>query len=482
MLLCLSCGEKKHQDSLTVLIPDDILSLQPNKQFEVTTDSVLFNVYEPLVGFDKDLNLQPVLAESWENPRPEQWRFHIRKNVYFHDGSLLTAKTVRESLISVKASTDQDTSNFLNSLEDISIIDPYTISITTAKPFAILSKLPFIYITKQNSKGDFPPLAGTGPYVITKWNKGKNVQLEAWKRYWGSKPTFIHITFEPVSNSARRVERLKSGTADIIYGVPPLPSMDQSKSVQFARRPGLTVYYVGFNLREKPDNPYRDIRVRQAMNLAINRKRIVDGVLLGNGAIASQPVAPFVFGYDPELQIAKQNLEQAKQLMKEAGYEHGFKAKLDYNNSRHQIAEMIQQDLEAINIDLTLNGLSQSSIYNMAEAGQTDLFLIGWECGSGDASEFFEFCLHTPGQHYGLGNYGNYSNPEIDQISEGNSKIVDERQRKALLQRAAQIAMEELPVLPLVVEDDIYGMRSHIQFEPRADSEIKLIDVNYVQK
>jgi len=318
--------------------------------------------------------------------------------------------------------------------------------------------------------------------MITKWNKGKNVQLEAWNRYWGSKTKFPHVTFEPVSNAGERVDRLKSGTADVVYAVPPLLSMDQTKSVQFARRPGLTVYYVGFNLREVKDNPYRDIRVRQAMNLAINRKRIVDGVLLGNGAIASQPVAPFVFGYDPSLSIAKQDLEQAKQLMKEAGYEHGFKAKLDYNSARHQIAEMVQQDLKAINIELTLNGLTQSSIYNMAEAGQTDLFLIGWECGSGDASEFFEFCLHTPSQHYGLGNYGNYSNTEIDQISEGNSKIVDERQRKALLQRAAQIAMQELPVLPLVVEDDIYGMRSQIQFEPRADSEIRLIDVDYVQK
>src|SRR5262249_37986927 len=162
-----------------------------------------------------------------------------------------------------------------------------------------------------------PPLAGTGPYMITKWNKGKNVQLQAWNRYWGPKTKFTHITFEPVSNAKERVDRLKSGTADVIYAVPPLLSIDPSKNAQFARRPGLTVYYVGFNLREVKDDPYRDIRVRQAMNLAINRKRIVDGVLLGNGAIASQPVAPFVFGYDPSLTIAKQNMEQAKQLLKD---------------------------------------------------------------------------------------------------------------------------------------------------------------------
>src|SRR5262245_22083114 len=120
LVLLLSCGHQTAQEhSLTVLLPDDILSVDPNSDFEAITDSVLFNIYQPLVEPDKDLKLHPVLAQSWENPRPNEWRFHLRENVRFQDGSYLTPQAVKESLETVMRSPNLDTTFFLNAIGEI---------------------------------------------------------------------------------------------------------------------------------------------------------------------------------------------------------------------------------------------------------------------------------------------------------------------------------------------------------------------------
>src|SRR5439155_12507572 len=134
--------EQPPERSLTILLSDDILSIDPNSEFEAVTDSVLFNVYQPLVELDKDLNLHPVLAESWENPRPNEWRFHLRQNIRFHDGSYLTPQTVKQALENVMRSANLDTTSFLSAIQEIKPLDDSTISIVTKKPCAILSRLP----------------------------------------------------------------------------------------------------------------------------------------------------------------------------------------------------------------------------------------------------------------------------------------------------------------------------------------------------
>jgi peptide/nickel transport system substrate-binding protein len=118
-------------------------------------------------------------------------------------------------------------------------------------------------------------------------------------------------------------------------------------------------------------------------------------------------------------------------------------------------------------------------VYRLAVAGKSDVFLIGWDCSTGEASEFYEFCLHTPGGQYGKGNYGGYSNPEVDAIAETNAAMLDQRTRRRLLQKAAVIVMEDLPVLPLWVRDDVYGVRSELTFPLRADAAVRVADVRY---
>jgi peptide/nickel transport system substrate-binding protein len=464
---------------VTILLTGDIRSLAPNENFEAVSDSVLINVFEPLVGLDKDLKLQPILAESWENPRPEEWRFHLRKNIFFQDGTRLTSREVRDSILLIKSRPDWEISSFLTPVADVQAVDESTVAIITKKPYAILYKLPFVYITKPNSVGAFPPFLGTGPYRVLEWTRGKSITLHRWDRYWGQQPWIEQARFVPVASPEERFTQLALGKADIIYAVPPARANHTYPGIRILRRPGITVYYLGFNMRPDPSNPFTDLRVRQAFHLAINRTEIIKSALHDNGAVPTQPVAPAVFGFDPATPEPGYDINAAKKLMVEAGYANGFTTRLDFSSNRKQVAELIRNDLAKIKVTADLNG--HPSIYEFMDTARSELFLAGWDCSSGDASEFYEFCLHTPGGSLGKGNYGFYSNPRIDEIDETHAQSTDERQRRKILQEAAGIAMKDLPVLPVYMEDDIYATRDDLQFEPRADSEIKLIEVKYVQ-
>jgi peptide/nickel transport system substrate-binding protein len=139
----------------------------------------------------------------------------------------------------------------------------------------------------------------------------------------------------------------------------------------------------------------------------------------------------------------------------------------------------VKENLEAIGVRLEMNGLHRDSVYDLVKDGGSRFFFVGWDCASGVASEFYTFCLHTPSPRYGMLNYGQYSNPTVDRIVETNTAILDPRRRQQLLQQAAAVVMDELPVLPLWVQDDIYAAREDVVFEPRADGRVALLDMGF---
>lgn len=480
-----ACRSAPPRDTLTVLITSDPTSLDPNREIDLVTDSVLFNAFEPLVGFDSDLHARPILAESWEHPTPERWRFRLRKGVRFHDGSPFDAEAVRASLMALKAQPDLEASQFLTVIRAIEVVDADTVDLVTHEPRSILSTLPFVYVTKPNGTGQFPPLVGTGPYRVTEWTPQQRVVLERWDRHWAPPPPVRRAVFVPVPDPEARLARLQAKEADISYGIPPRHAVaapptsapGAEPSVRFVRRAGLTVFYLVFNLRPRPPNPFLDIRVRQALHLAIDRAAIVRDVLHGAGNVATQPVAPLVFGFDPALPPPAVDRERAKVLLAEAGHGRGLATRLDFPSGRLAVAQRLQSQLAAVGVTLELNPLSPDHAYELASGAP--LFLAGWGCSTGEASEFFEFCLHTPTSGRGAGNYGAYSNPELDQIAETNGAVLDARARRSMLQRAARIVMKDLPILPLYVEDDVYGVAPGVRFAARADSEIRLTDVSF---
>jgi peptide/nickel transport system substrate-binding protein len=463
--------------SVTILITDDVLGLDPNKDAESNTQSVLYNVFEPLVDFDENLGLRTVLAESWEHPEPERWRFRLRKGIHFHDGTPLTAELVRDALLRVRDAKDLEASDYLSQVRDVLAVDATTVDIVTREPRGLLANLAPVHVTKADSSGQTQTLVGTGPYRIREWKRKEKVVLERWPGYWGPPPEFATAVFVPVPSASDRLARLEEGNADIACEVPPDLPQDSIPGVRFIGRSGVTSFYIGMNLRRTPRSPFADARVRRALHLGIDRGAIVEQVLLGAGRVLTQPIPPSIFGFNPRLPEPHRDVTRARALLAEAGHSKGLASRLDFSPGRLPAARLIQESLREIGVEVTLNPLAGNGVYDLAKAGESNLFFVGWSLTSGEASEFYEFCLHTPTDKLGFNNYGGYSSPRIDRIAETNAAVLDQRERQKLLQEAAAIVMEELPVLPLYVADDVYGLREHIRFTPRADGEIRLLDV-----
>ncbi len=472
------CARAPARDSVTIALANDILGLDPNRDVEVITDSVLFNVYEPLVALDEDLRFRTVLAETWEHPRPEQWRIHLRRGIRFQDGTPMTAASVRDAFLSLRANPRSDAAQYLAPVQEITVVGGQVLDLVTHEPRALLASLAVLYVTKPNAKGADPPLVGTGPFRLREWRRGERVVLERWEGYWGGPPALRRATFVPVPEAGQRVARLRDGTADIAYDVPPDLAAGAPAGERFVRRTGLTVYYLGFDVRARPGNPFQDARVRRAVHLAVDREALVRGPLRGTGAVATQPVAPAVFGYKPDQPPPAHDPARSRRLLAEAGRPAGFRVRFDFPSGRAEQARFVKDALAPLGIEVELNALAGDGVYQVARAGRSAMFLIGWNCASGEASEFFEFCLRTGAR----GNYGGYSNPRLDAIADGNGAVPEPRDRRRLLEEAAGIAMDDLPVSPLWVADNIYGTREDVQFTPRVDGEIRLLDVRFVPR
>jgi peptide/nickel transport system substrate-binding protein len=463
-------------DSLKILLTADVRTLDPNEEVEQLTDAVLSNVYEPLVDLDEGLQPKPVLAESWEHPQPERWRFRLRKNVRFHDGSPLTAEIVRAAIESVRnAPGEAEASEFLNDVRDVVVVDAGTLDVVTAGPRALLANLSFLHVTKPNAAGAFPPLAGTGPYRLKERKNGAYVSMERWDDYWGPRAEFAFASFEPVASPEDRLARVENREADIAFAIPPDLAGVPRPGVRIARGVGLTVVYLGFGMAPRPDNPFTDRRVRRAFHLAIDRQEMLRRVLHGTGTVPSQPIAPRVFGFDPQLPHPASDLAASRRLLAEAGHGKGLRVRLDYPHERESAVRLLQEQLARVGVTVELNGMERGVLWE--RASRSSLFIAGWDCSTGESGEFFQFCLHTPRGGYGAANYGGFSHRRIDEIVEANAAVLDQRHRLALLQEAAGIAMEELPVLPLYVQDEIYALRDGLTFPARADNALRLSEV-----
>jgi peptide/nickel transport system substrate-binding protein len=473
----LACRKTPARDEqVTILLTSDVLSLDPNRDVEAVTDSVLWNAYEALVTFDADLKVKPLLAASWEHPEPERWRFRLRPGVRFHDGTVLDADAVKAAFDGLRAQPEQEAGSFVHQIASVAATAPDVVEITTHEPRALLAQLPFLYVTRTNPAGGSAPLLGTGPYRVTEWTAGQRVVLDRWDGYWGARPAFGRAVFVPVPDASRRLQQLLAG-ADLAYGIAPDVLGQHHDGVRFLRRSGLTVYYIGLDVRPGPGNPLADARVRRALHLALDRTRLVREVLKGAGAVPTQLVSPLVFGYDPGQPRPVLDRDTARALLADAGYPSGFRVRFDVPKQRSEMAWRVQEDLRAIGVELELNPLEGDEVYALAERGQSRMFYAGWNCTTGEASEFYEFNLHSPDSRHGSGNYGGYTDKELDHIAETNASVLDMKKRREQLQRAAAIAMRDLPLLPLVVEDDVYGVREGLVFEPRADGEVRLLEL-----
>lgn len=435
-------------------------------------------VFDSLAVADERGNLQPALAESWSvSPDGTTWTFKLRQGVRFQNGEEFNAEAVKFTL--QRIGDPEVKSNWaarVAEVASIDVVDPYTVAVTTKRPWAILLKdlliayvIPPAYYA-QVGKDEFAarPI-GTGPFQVREFDKLSHVRLAAWDGSWRGKPAVTGALIRRLPEAATRVAALEAGEVDLVFDVP-AEDADRlkAKSLQLQAvniaQPQLLI------LRATGDTPLKDRRVRQAMNYAVDKEAIVQHILSGYGRVLDgQLVGPDGFGYSPELKPYPYDPARAKQLLTEAGYPNGFTMKFDGTIGRYpkdkEIQEAIVAQMGQVGIKLDLN-IVDGGVYigEYLNGRLGPVFIIGQQyLPSMDVNQGLPN-FRTAATHKQL------ASPEFDELYTAQASEMDEGRRLRKLQELSAWFRENAPVLFLHQFQSIFGLQPQVRgFTPRAD-------------
>ncbi len=478
VIICSCARNNNNGGLLTLAMEDELITLDPYLHDDSIAHSILSNIYDALVSFDRDMKVEPALAISWENPDDLTWRFFLRPNVFFHDDRQLTAKDVKYSLERARLGK---VCHYLSTLQSITVIDEMTVEIKTSKPSPILlNKLTFIAIMPEGTADPVTTPVGTGPYHFVKYQAGGQIELKANEKYWKSRPTIKRAIFKIIPGEQDRLQALLDGKVQLIRDVDKNKA-DQNRTnpkVNFVNSPGLGVSMLGINFTGK--GPLTVRKVREAIYWAIDP----DEAIRASGWDAlpiDQLVSPYIVGYNPAITPKRPDLVRARKLLTEAGYPGGFKVSLEMSKTAAATTgDILAKQLGKIGIKVSLTGLDWPDFSNRLYQCQIPFFLVGWSCSSGDASDLFDACLHTSDdKNYGSANWGNYSNRKLDSVIEKSNQVLDNKERIEFLKQAMELAMSDYPFIPIFARNRIYGLDRNIVFLPRQDGRIKVYEIYY---
>ena len=387
IFLFTACGEKaetkKVKEELVIAQDGEAKSLdihQGNDGFSLRANRL---IYSRLVESDENMQIHPGLAESWEQIDDKTMQFHLRKGVKFHNGYDFTAEDVKFSF--ERMMNSPRIAFVLPPIEKIEIVDDYTVNLVTKTPFgpllAHLSHPALGIVSKklltENSEALKETPIGTGSYKFKEWIYGDRIVLEKNEDFYDKNEKGLkYIVFKNVIEASNRAIGLEAGEIDIAIAISSVDeeNIKNNPKLQLLTKPSISYSYIGMNMQKSPLN---DVRVRKAINYAIDKQAIVDVILNGNGKVATSPIAPRVFGFTDKTKNYEYNVEKAKELMKEAGYENGFTTSILVfsGEANTQTAEIVQAYLREIGIDLKVEIVETSAYWDITEKGRHDLFL-----------------------------------------------------------------------------------------------------------
>ncbi|HEY3848782.1 MAG TPA: ABC transporter substrate-binding protein [Acetobacteraceae bacterium] len=482
----------------------DVATMDPDMLQETVQLSFLSNIYEPLVRRDKDLKLEPALATSWEHTSPTVWRFHLRADVKFQDGSPFTADDVLFSLKRIQAQTSAMRAP-MSMVKEARKVDDLTVDFETVHPDPILPQevTNFLIMSKAwcDAHGSDEPVLlgkadnyavhnamGTGPYKLVSREPDRKTVVEKNPAWWDKLPGNLDtVEFDVIASASTRVAALLSGEEDMVYTVPPqdIKRIAAAPGLRLIQHPELRTIYLGFNLWRdalpssdvKGKNPFKDLRVRQAFALAIDEDLIASKVMLGLAHPTWLMWGPGVNGYDPKLDVRpKPDLAKAKQLLAAAGYPDGFKVAFDCPNDRYvmdeQICTAISSMLARIGVKIDLLAQTKAKYFAkiLAPKYDTDFFLLGWTPATYDAHNPLYSLLGTRAGGRGEVNVSGYSNPALDDLIQKIGVETDQPKRDALIDDAANILQHDLPTIPLHQQIIVWAAKNNVELAQPADN------------
>ena len=465
---------------LRIAIYDRPRSFDPHQESEFLSFLVASHVYEGLTRLDRDLKVEPALAERWESPDALRWRFRLRSGVRFHDGRALTAEDVVTSLERARVHPRSDWSSYLVAVERVEALDERTVEITTRRPYSLLlQKLAYILIVPRDAPTDIDRPVGTGPYRLMAPLSDRRLVLHAFEGHWGPRPAeaVVHLEIEPSLERALAAGRREP--PDIVLAVGPQAAsvIEHAPGYALVTRSGITTDYLQLRISRPP---FSDIRVRRAVHLGLDRGALVRDLLGGRGRAESQFVSPAVFGHDPSVPAVQRDVPEARRLLAAAGYAGGLDVDLEFRQGRR--AEALVAQLAQIGIRARARPLSYAALSARLRADEVALYYGGAMASTGDASDLLDSLLHsrTPDRGLGENNMVGYRNLVLDGMIEAASRQSAMAERRATLQQCLRMALDDLPLVPLVSPEDIYGVRQGIRWTPRLDGRVLAADVRRV--
>jgi peptide/nickel transport system substrate-binding protein len=499
--------------TLTIGVRAGPESIDPDYTGVGTHAEAMKHIFDTLVWAGDQLQLEPGLATSWRPIDNTTWEFKLRQNVKFHDGSDFTAEDVKFSIERIPmASGPNSTTVYVKRVKGIKIIDPHTIDIITDGPaptlpndfvrLFIVSKAAAAGLTKENHNEAFnsgKAAIGTGPFKFVSWTPKDQLVLERFDQYWRGPSHWKRVIRKEIPNDTARVAQLRTGQVDIIVRAPAsdIPTLQRDPKIRVIKNKTIYVFTLSFDFREKTpqvrakdgstlaENPLRDPRVREAMDLAIDRSALAQISMEGMGTPASQIITSGIFGYIPNMPIPKPNVKRARELLKEAGYPNGFKVVLNFTNDRlpgdRAVGTSVAQMLAQIGLDVEAKGQPAAVLYPARARGDVSLTMTGWATLTGEANYTYEVLTHTYDAAKGVGsfNWYRYSNPKLDRLIDAAAVQLDQKKRLAILQEAGEMIHKERVVLPLVVISSAWAMqKDKVDLpKPRGDEDTLAYDI-----
>lgn len=486
----------------------DVLSMDPHMLNEAFQLSFTGNMYEGLVGRGEKLETVPQLATDWKQTSPTVWRFNLRRDVKFHDGTPFSADDV---IFSLERARDEgsDVKMYVGAIQEIRKIDAHAVDIVTREPFPILpGTLSLWYIMSktwsEKNNATRPVDArkgtenyasthanGTGPFMLKSREPGVRTVLVPNPGWW-SKPehNVTEAAFTPIANAATRVAALISGEIDMMEPVPlqDLPRIQSSPDLKILQGMEARTIFLGMDQKRdellfsnvKGKNPFKDKRVRQAFYQAIDIDAIKSRIMRGTSTPSALMVAPMVNGYAAELnKRLPYDADGAKKLLAQAGYADGFEVSMNCPNDRYvndaEICQAVAAMLARVGIKINLVAETKAIFFPKILRRDTSFYMLGWTPADLDSYNALFALMATPaGGGQGQFNLGAYSNPRLDELTH---KIASENslpRRQAMIAEAFKIHAEDIGHLPLHQQPLVWGMRKSVEMVQLANNFIQL--------
>ena len=492
----------------------DLLSMDPHSLNEGLQLNLLQNVYEPLVTLRKDMTFGPSLATDWQQTSPTVWRFHLRRNVKFHDGTPFTADDVVFSYQRA-ISERSDVKTYVSAVTAMRKIDDYTVDAVTAAPFPILPNVFntwFIMsrkwcvehqaeqpVDKRKGIENYASnhANGTGPFQLKARQPGVRTVFAKNPNYWEPVDSNIdEAVFIPIANPSTRVAALLSGEVDMMEPVPQqdIARIDAAANTKVLQGPELRTVFLGMDQKRdellfssvKGKNPFKDKRVRQAFYQAIDIETIRTKVMRGASTPTALMIAPGVHGFVASMnQRLPYDVDAAKKLMIDAGYPQGFDLTMNCPNDRYvndsEICQAVAAMLARINVRINLQAEPKAIYIPKALARNLSFYLIAWTPGTIDAHDALFSLVGTPDLVSGRGewNFGGYSNPAVDALIGRIQSETDPSKRDAMIAEAMERHQDDIGHLPLHQQALAWGVRKNVTLVqlPTNDNFLKWIVV-----